>query len=210
MPTGGKVVYTDNTYMSDATWIKLAPDIAHGIHMMLVIKNHPEWKVVVTLDGFSSHLVPASLMPFTDALIEVVKKEGDSSKVNQAYDQSVAKEDKKLTISLLELVRSSQKLAVFTQETVVAICIHALRNVRSNSWVAKFKKVNQHTHHRIDFEAWRKKIESKLKNGYSYSGYFLPERVKKIHLNGITEFLLSSYNTPPHLLLLLTWKSPVM
>jgi hypothetical protein len=51
--------------------------------------------------------VPAGLEPFTDALIEVVKEEGDTSQVNQAYDQSAAKEDKKLIGSALDLVRSS-------------------------------------------------------------------------------------------------------
>lgn len=64
---------------------------------MPIIKDHPEWKVCLTLDGFSSHLlVPAEALPsFTNALIEVIKEEGDTSQVNQAYDQSVAKEDKK-------------------------------------------------------------------------------------------------------------------
>ena len=120
---------------------------------MTVIKDHPDWKVVVTLDGFSSHLVPAGLEPFTDALIEVVKEEGVTSAVNQAYDQSVAKKDKKLTSSALNLVGSSRKLAVFNQETFAAICIHAIRNINPKSWVALFRKVNQHLHQTIDFEA---------------------------------------------------------
>jgi hypothetical protein len=45
---------------------------------------------------------------------------------------------------------------------MVAICIHALRSVNPKSWAASFRKVNQYLHHRIDFEAWCKKIESKL------------------------------------------------
>jgi hypothetical protein len=36
--------------------------------------------------------------------MEVVKEERDTSMINQAYDQSVAKEDKKLIISVLDLV----------------------------------------------------------------------------------------------------------
>jgi hypothetical protein len=59
--------------------------------------------------------VPAGLEPFTNALIEVVKEERDISVVNKAYDQTVAKEDKKLISSALNLVWSSQKLAVFNQ-----------------------------------------------------------------------------------------------
>jgi hypothetical protein len=64
--------------------------------------------------------VPAGLEPFTNALIEVVKEEGDTSQVNQAYDQSVAKEDKKIIGRALDLVRSTRKHAVFKQETLVA------------------------------------------------------------------------------------------
>ena len=95
--------------------------------------------------------MPVSLEPFTNALIEVVKEEGDTSQVNQAYDQSVAKEDKKVIGRVLDLVRSTQKLAVFNQETLVAVCIHALRNINPTSWVSLFRKVNQHPHHRIVF-----------------------------------------------------------
>ena len=136
MPPGSKVVCTDNAYMTDATWIKLAPDIAKGIRMMPVIKDHPKWKVIVTLDGFSSHLVPVrDLEPFINALIEVVKEEGYTSQVNEAYDQSVAKEDKKVNGRAHDLVPSTQKLAVFNEATIVAVCIHALRNINPTSSV---------------------------------------------------------------------------
>jgi hypothetical protein len=51
------------------------------------IKDHPDWQVCLTLDGFSSHLVPAGLAPFTAANITVIKEEGDTLQVNQAYNQ---------------------------------------------------------------------------------------------------------------------------
>jgi len=78
--------------------------------MMPVIKDHPKWKVIVTLDGFSSHLVPAGVEPCTNALIEVVKEEGDTSQVIQAYDQSVAKEDKKSLAGRLTLSGQPESL----------------------------------------------------------------------------------------------------
>jgi hypothetical protein len=73
---------------------------------MLVVTDHPNWKVCLTLDGFSSDLVPETLLVFTDAKIEVVKEEGDTSAVNQPYDQSVAKMDKELICSALESCQS--------------------------------------------------------------------------------------------------------
>ncbi len=47
MPPGSKVDCTDNAYMTDATWIKLAPDIAKGIHMMPVINSLTAIRVLV-------------------------------------------------------------------------------------------------------------------------------------------------------------------
>ncbi len=57
---------------------------------------------------------------------------------------------------------------MFNQETIVAICMHALRSVNSKSWVALFQKVNQHPHHRIDFKARCTKIESKLETSKQF------------------------------------------
>ena len=81
-------------YMPDKTWVELALFIAQGIRLMPHIKDHLNRQVCLTLDGFSSHLVPAGLAPFTAANIIFIKEERDTLQVNQAYDQSVAKEDK--------------------------------------------------------------------------------------------------------------------
>ncbi len=112
--------------MTNKTWHEIARKLAKSIQCMLLIKNHPIWKVCLTLDGFSSHLVPKVLPVLTDAKIEVVKKEGDTSAVNQPYDQSVAKMDKELICSALE---SCQSIQIINQETIVGACIHALGKV---------------------------------------------------------------------------------
>ncbi len=165
VPPWSIVVPTPNAYMTNETWCEIAPSIAKGIRSMPVIKDYPHWKVCLTLDGFGSHLVPEALPAFTDAFIEVVKEEGDTSQVNQAYDQSVAKADKALIGAALDSARS---IRVLNQDTVVAACIHALSKVEQNSWVSSFKKVNLHPHFRIDFPSWCKKIDSKLVTGEKF------------------------------------------
>jgi hypothetical protein len=157
-----KVVCTDNAYMTDKTWVELAPLIAKGICSMPHIKDHPDWQVCLTLDGFSSHLVTAGLETFTAANITIIKEEGDTSQVNQACNQSVAKEDKKVIRESLDILRSHQKLAVIKQETIIVVCIDAPRKVKPNAWVESFKKMNQHPHFWVDFAQWCKRIESKL------------------------------------------------
>ena len=91
-------------YMPERTWVELALFIAQGIRLMPHIIDHPDWQVCLTLDGFSSHLVPAGLAPFTAANITFIKEEGDTMQVNQAYDQSVTKEDTKVIRELLNLL----------------------------------------------------------------------------------------------------------
>jgi hypothetical protein len=63
----------------------------------------------------------------------------------------VAKEDKKVIRESLDLIRSHQKLAIIKQETIIAVCIDALRKVKPDAWVESFKKVKQHPHFRVDF-----------------------------------------------------------
>jgi hypothetical protein len=65
--------------MTTETWSEIAPKLAKGIRCMPVFKDHPNWKVCLTLDGFSSHLVPKDLPVFTNAKSKVVKEEGDAS-----------------------------------------------------------------------------------------------------------------------------------
>ncbi len=45
VPPGSKVVCTDNAYMTNKTWVELAPFIAKGIRLMPHIKDHPDWQV---------------------------------------------------------------------------------------------------------------------------------------------------------------------
>jgi hypothetical protein len=54
--------------------------------------------------------VPAGLAPFTATNITVIKEEGDTLQVNQAYNQSVAKEDKKVIRELLNFSNPTKSL----------------------------------------------------------------------------------------------------
>jgi hypothetical protein len=58
--------------------------------------NNLEWWVVLTLDGFSSHLnVPEAMEVFHEHKIFIIKEEGDASDTYQPYNQAVEKDDKK-------------------------------------------------------------------------------------------------------------------
>ena len=75
-----------------------------------VVRDHPEWWFLLSMDGFASHLnVREALEIFDQFKILLLKEEGDSSHVNQSYDQLVAKQDKLLTKTYLGMFRTYLK-----------------------------------------------------------------------------------------------------
>jgi hypothetical protein len=160
-PAGSKVVMTPSAYMTDEAWKELVPTLCKGIRAMPVICDHPDWWLMLSLDGFSSHInVHESLKVFAENKMLIVKEEGDTSQVNQAYDQNVAKADKLMIRSLLDNVRPSLK-RVLTQFELIAICLHALKDTKADSWISSFKKVNMHPDYRISFREWLPRVETR-------------------------------------------------
>jgi hypothetical protein len=139
----------------------MAPYIAKGIRQMEVIRDHPDWWVVCSLDGFASHLVAPALQVFRYHNIFLVKEEGDMSQVDQAYDQSVAKAGKACICNILDLVRRFIKSSM-TQWQLIAVCCEALQKVTSATWVSSFKKVNMHPYYRVEIGERLKHIDDKV------------------------------------------------
>ena len=59
------VEMTPNGYMKNKVWMKIVRHLCDGIRAMEGIKNHPDWWIVLSLDGFGSHLMGKSLKEFT-------------------------------------------------------------------------------------------------------------------------------------------------
>ena len=71
------------------------------------IVDHPEWWVCISMDGFGSHAnVHSANECFARHKILVLKEEGDTSQVNQAYDQFVARDDKRIIRDYLKRFRT--------------------------------------------------------------------------------------------------------
>ena len=89
--TGSTVIMTPRYYMTNVAWIQLAPIVCKGVCYMTVIFDHPDWWVMLSLDGYYIHInVHELLKVFAEYKIFVVKEEGDTSQVKQAYNQAVA------------------------------------------------------------------------------------------------------------------------
>ena len=55
-PPGSKVIPTPNAYMTNKVWNELAPAFAKGLRDLPAIKDYSELWMVLTLDGYVSHM----------------------------------------------------------------------------------------------------------------------------------------------------------
>ena len=94
----------------------------------------------------------------------MIKEEAETSHVCQAYDQSQANVDKRISGELLDQTRSLIRGRV-TQWNLVGILIVAIKNLSTDIWRKSFIKVNLHPKHRVPFDKWRKRIGSHLACG---------------------------------------------
>ena len=157
-PPGSLVEMTPSAYMTTKTWRKIMPRVCEGIRQMEGIRDHPDWWVVLSLDGFESHLDPDALLDiFTEYNILVVKEEGDTSQVSQAYDQEVAKADKKWTRQLLDGYKFLSK-RVIDQWQLILVANQALNEVsKTDAWRRSFIAVNMCPSCRKPFKQWKKR-----------------------------------------------------
>jgi hypothetical protein len=94
----------------------------------------------------------------------VLKEEGDTSHLNQAYDQSAAKNDKARMRMNLDSICPHIGVR-HDQWYLISIAIEALKKIKAAAWIESFTKVNLHPRHRVSFDVWLKKIDSTLSSG---------------------------------------------
>ena len=102
--------------------------------------------------------------------IMLIKEEGDTSQVCQAYDQKVAKDDKTTMRQCLAFLRKSTEIAngYLDGWDLIHVGMAAVRELKSDSWVSSFGRVNLRPSTRVSFPAWCKRIESFLEGGASF------------------------------------------
>ena len=125
-PPGSKVIATPNAYMTNDAWNLISEDFAKGLRQLPVVRDYPELWMVMTLDGFGSHLEGDALKVFAKHKILIVKEEGDSLQVCQPYDKKVALADKRHHRSLLTGIHVhmmiDQWALILVANTVRAFC----------------------------------------------------------------------------------------
>ena len=84
LPTGSSVLCNESAYMDDETWLEVCRVIGPAIRCMPFIRDHPDWWVCMSYNGFKSHLnVDTALDVLYSYRICVVKEEAGTSHINQ-------------------------------------------------------------------------------------------------------------------------------
>ena len=97
--------------MTEEAWVEMAEATAEGIRAMPVICDNPDWWVVKIIDGFGPHTCyPEAMEIYAKQNYLLVKEEGDTSRVFQAHDQKVAKDDKATMRACLSFLRQNSDI----------------------------------------------------------------------------------------------------
>ena len=128
---------TPSAYMTDDAWKETTTGMCEGIRAMEKIKDHGDFWVLLSLHGFGSHLNMDALEVSASYKILVVKEEGDSSQVCQAYDQQVTRQDKAKVHELLDGYRFA-KHGVLTEMELILIINTSLNKVNPMAWQTSF------------------------------------------------------------------------
>ena len=163
------IVMTPSAFLTDEAWEKFVPSLIKGIRLqvrtaaaLLGISSEDADKLVValTFDGFKSHLKNLTeLCIFAENNIRCAVENRDSSEINQAFDQLVARAGKKRAAKALDDLRRSHVVPIIDQWTLIVVGLSMLRDCdKSFVWEASFIAVNMHPLHRRPFEEFLQQI----------------------------------------------------
>ena len=86
---------TTDEFINDEVFLDIISILCTSIRRQESIWDHPDWQVLLSLDGFTSHVnVLNAHEIFKVFKIMAIKQEGDTSHVFQAYGQQVERYDK--------------------------------------------------------------------------------------------------------------------
>ena len=132
-----------------------------SIRRQKIILNHLDWWVLLSLDGFTSHVnVLNAHEIFAEFKIMVIKEEGDTSHMCQAYYQQVAKDDKMRMCASLNMLNPVLGQSI-DKWYLIAIAIDAHNCIKNESYTDSFKNVHMHPHTRSTFDVWNIKLNDR-------------------------------------------------
>ena len=170
-PKGSSIIMTENAFMTDEAWERMAPLAVEGIRSMPFIADNPQWWVLEVFDGFGSHTSGFRALEIrSNNKIISLKEEADSSHINQAYDKFVAKSDKATEVRTLSYLRTAKQVnrGVVDQWGLVHVGLAAVRETKPETWTASFQACNMDPRNQLTFADWCIKISPALMAGQKF------------------------------------------
>jgi hypothetical protein len=158
-PHGSYVKMTERAYMTMEVWDAIAPRIAASIRQSPVVQEHPEWWVILVVDGFEAHCVTyLAQKVFFENRILALKLWSHSSHLNQPFDQSPAKTSKTSLRFWLPWVRDTPGLVdTMTQWELLVTALRTEAAITPAHWQSAFISCNLHPGHKLSIEDWLEK-----------------------------------------------------
>ena len=94
---GSTIQITKKDFMIEEAWLRITPKLIEGCRSLPYIKDNPQRYVMEIFDGLRAHYMNLTVLDMRmEANIIIIKEEGGSSSVNQAYEKEVAKTYKRV------------------------------------------------------------------------------------------------------------------
>ena len=172
---------TENSFMMDAEWEEITYQVisclnsfpiisrdllsqfcvwlyyhqlVKGYCSMPIVKQNPQWWMVEILDGFGAHMNNLyANQERSENKILILKYEGDSSQVNQAYDKKAAKSDKRVQRINLSYLLSERRYNINIIDQWELLCC-GFADVRHSKhhhsvWEGSYIATNLHPSKRV-------------------------------------------------------------
>jgi len=170
---GSTIEKNASAFMDTATWEKVTPKVVRGYrNINKHVAANPDWWVLELLDGFGAHFASYEALKIRyDNKVLTGKEEGNSSHVNQAYDQDVAKKDKAAAEEALGFLKNDLCIKYnghIDAYALLQVSLYAIRSTTPKMWQSSFRRVNLQPSTRRPFKEWCAEISEALDTGSNF------------------------------------------
>jgi hypothetical protein len=169
---GSTCIMTATAFMTEEAWVQATPSVIKGfLSSDPVVQANPQWCILELFDGHGplTMSLPAMQLCY-DSKILLLKEEGDSSHVNQAYGKFVAPANKNAKNESLAMLRGCTLVnkGVVDQWGLIHVGLFAIQALKARAWTNSFKACNMDPLTSICFPQWCKKIEHFIQASQSF------------------------------------------
>ena len=161
---GSTIIIIENEFTTNKAWAEFNEHLMDKYRNSEVVKDNPDWEMIEFLDGFiTTERILQATIARRYAKVNSIKEESHTSHYNQAFDQLVSRNDKKVAAETLSKQRKiliiGNKATEFNQWDLVLTEISIVNQTTPEVSRNFFTRVNLHPLTRIKSSYWTEKIK---------------------------------------------------